>query len=462
MQHYDYIVVGAGLTGLTAAFSLQNKGYSVLLLEATHRAGGQIRTFCEKGYLFESGPNTGIIANCEVVELFEKLEKRTGQTLLQTANPEAKRRLIWKNNCWEAIPHGPKSGLTTPLIPFGDKLRLLLEPWRPKGTNPNESIAETTRRRLGRSFVDYFVDPFISGIYAGDPERIVTRFAMPKLYALEQNHGSFIRGAIAKKRRSKTSQEAKATKEVFSANGGMEAVVQALAHCLSEQLQLSCEHLSVRPHGSAWEAHYIQHGSECFATATKVVMATPAYTLPTLLPFLSAEELAPITALRYAPVVQVCVGIKTRAEQDFLAFGGLVPSKEQEHILGVLFPSSCYPNRAPEGSVLLSFFLGGIKHPEMVEASDETIMNIVTDALRRMLGFTAEQTPEVFRIFRHRRAIPQYEADSEQRVQQVIALEEQYPGLTIAGNLKDGVGLANRIWQGTHIEELHKLTLASL
>ncbi|MCI6644288.1 MAG: protoporphyrinogen oxidase, partial [Bacteroidales bacterium] len=94
--------------------------------------------------------------------------------------------------------------------------------------------------------------------------------------------------------------------------------------------------------------------------------------------------------------------------------------------------------------------------------SDETIMNIVTDALRRMLGFTAEQTPEVFRIFRHRRAIPQYEADSEQRLQQIIALEEQYPGLTIAGNLKDGVGLANRIWQGTHVEDLHKLTLTSL
>lgn len=462
MQIFDYIIAGAGLTGLTTAYALRKQGKKVLLLEATARTGGQIRTYAEKGYLFESGPNTGVLANAEVVDLFASLEQETGEKLLEIANPEAKQRWIWKQGRWETLPHGGKSGLRTPLIALSDKFRLLLEPWRKRGRNPNESIAETTRRRLGRSYVDYFVDPFISGIYAGDAERIVTRFALPKLYALEQNHGSFIRGAIAKKRRGKTAEEAKATREVFSARGGMEAVVRALTKALGAVVQLSCQHLQARPCAGEWEVCFVQAGEEKTVRGKRFVTTTPAYALPELLPFLSAEELAPLTALRYAPVVQVAVGMLTHSWQNFGAFGGLVPSKEKEQILGVLFPSSCYAGRASEGRALCSFFLGGVKHPEMVELSDEGIRAIVTDALHRMLDFPVGQEMELCQIFRHFRAIPQYEADSEERLLQVLALEEKYPGLTIAGNLKDGVGLANRIWQGCHIEELHGLTQASL
>lgn len=452
-QQVDFLIIGAGLTGLTTAFTLHQRGCRVAVLEAADRIGGQVRSYYEKGYTFESGPNTGVLAFPEVAELFEEVAQATGQRLLTVANPEAKKRLIWKGGRFHSIPHGAWSGIRTPLIPFSDKIRLFFEPWRSKGTDPDESIAATTRRRLGASFVTYFVDPFVSGIYAGDPERIVTRWAMPKLYDLEQRHGSFIRGAYAKRRSVKTERDRLATREVFSALGGMEALTTAMAGILSDEIVLSCRSLSLHPEGATWKASFEKEGKPCVVSSPRVVLTTPAYTLPSLLPFLPAQQLLPITSLVYAPVVQVCVGMPTYPHQDFMAFGGLVPSCEKENILGVLFPSSCFPDRAPEGCVTLSFFLGGVKNPHFIEKTDEEIRGIVFDALHRMLRFPAEATPDVMKIFRHRRAIPQYEKSTGERLAAVAAIERAYPGLSLAGNLRDGIGLAHRICQGRRIAE---------
>ena len=176
------IIIGAGLTGLTAAYSLQQKGVDVLVLEKENRIGGQIHTFHEDGFTFESGPNTGIIAHPEVAELFSLL-KPFGCSLV-TARAEAKQRWIWKNGCFHTLPVGLKNSIRTTLFTWKDKLRILGEPFRPKGTDPDESISDLVRRRLGISYERYAVDPFISGVYAGDPERLVTRFAVPKLYNL--------------------------------------------------------------------------------------------------------------------------------------------------------------------------------------------------------------------------------------------------------------------------------------
>lgn len=209
----DVVVIGAGVTGLTTAFLLIKKGLKVLLLEKNSRVGGQMETIREDGFVFETGPNTGVVSNAEVVELFQMLQSRCS---LEVARKEAKVRLIWKDGAFHALPSGLSSAVTTPLFTWNDKIRILFEPFRKKGNNPFESIGDLTRRRLGKSFLDYAIDPFISGIYAGDPGKLVTRFALPKLYNLEQNYGSFIRGAIKKGSEPKSERDKLATKEVFS------------------------------------------------------------------------------------------------------------------------------------------------------------------------------------------------------------------------------------------------------
>lgn len=206
----DILIIGAGLTGLTTAFHLTRAGKQVHILERADRVGGQIHTFHENGFVFESGPNTGVVSYPEVAELFAALSPACQ---LETAHDEAKRRLIWKGDSFRELPSGLLSAVTTPLFSFSDKFRILGEPFRAKGTNPDESVGELAARRLGKSFLDYAVDPFLSGVYAGDPLTLVTRYALPKLYNLEQQYGGFIRGTIAKARLPKTDRDRLATKK---------------------------------------------------------------------------------------------------------------------------------------------------------------------------------------------------------------------------------------------------------
>ena len=140
----DIVIIGAGLTGLTMAFYLKKAGLSVVLIEKANRTGGVIQSHNENGFLFESGPNTGVLSHPEVAELFEDLN---GKCVLITANPEAKKRFIWKGSKWRAIPSGPISAITTPLFKLKDKFKVLGEPWRKPGTNPMENLSDFVKRR---------------------------------------------------------------------------------------------------------------------------------------------------------------------------------------------------------------------------------------------------------------------------------------------------------------------------
>jgi oxygen-dependent protoporphyrinogen oxidase len=447
----DAVIIGAGITGLVAAWKLHSEGKRVVLLEKAPRVGGQMETFYENGFVLESGPNTGVLNNVQTMALFEALAPLLAP---QTAKPEAKVRLIWKKGAFRALPNGPVSAVTTPLFTFTDKLRVCFEPFRAKGQDPMESIAGITRRRLGKSFFDYAVDPFISGVYAGDPERLVTRYAMPKLYRLEETYGSFIKGALGKAKAPKSAAEKKVTKQVFSTEGGFGRLAETLEKALQgADLRTRCGRVEVEPNPTTqrWTVSLPDRGERI---DTRCVISTvPGYALQEMLPFAEAALLKPIVEMPYAPVVQVGVGIRKGAERVPQAFGGLVPSCEQKAILGILFPSSCFPGRAPEGGATLSFFLGGRKHPEMMDLDDKALTEIVTNALEEMLGFPKEYTPEVLRIFRHERAIPQYEADSKERLEAIEALQKQHPGLILAGGIRDGIGVSDRIKQALCLTE---------
>lgn len=445
----EVVVIGAGLTGLTTAYYLQERGKDILVLEKENRAGGQIHTFTEEGFVFESGPNTGAVSNPEVAELFQAL---TPDTRLLEARKEAEIRYIWKGNKFHRLPSGLIGGITTPLFSFPDKFRILGEPFRKKGTDPDESVGSLAARRLGKSFLDYAVDPFVSGVYAGDPMRLTTRYALPKLYALEEQYGGFIRGAIAKAKEPKTERDKLATKKVFSALGGLSTLTDALVkHIGAERIVLSAQNIQVNPDENGWKISYTGPQGEQTIWAKKVVSTIGAYNLPSVFPFIEKKEMDQLSNLVYAPVVQVSVGIKDTGKTRINGFGALVPSREKKDILGILFPSACFEGRAPEKGTLLSFFLGGVKRRELITYSDSQLENLVERDLHQMLKVPADIHPDIIHIFRHEHAIPQYEQSSGARFDTINRLEEQYEGLHLAGNIRDGIGMAHRIWQGTEL-----------
>lgn len=460
-QQYDCILLGAGLTGLTIAHSLRRAGRRVLVLEKGDHPGGVIHTYTDDGFVFEAGPNTGVISSVELVRLMEELKLK-----FEVPQQFANARWIWKNGRWEPLPSGLLSAIRTPLFTLNDKFRILLEPFRARGTNPDETLAQLVIRRMGRSFLDYAIDPFISGIYAGDPSQLVTRYAMPKLYALEQDYGSFIKGSFAKARQPKTAEEKKVTKQVFSVQGGLSRLIDALVASVgAENIRYNCGEVRVEEvETGSYRVNFSGSANEfqspCITSRT-VVTTFGGPLLLSALPFLDEDEKEGLSSLRYAKVVQVAAGYREWEGVPIKAFGGLVPTREQKDILGILFPSALFAGRAPANGALLSVFMGGIKRPELFELSDEQLKAVAVEHIREMMQTTRE--PDVVRVFRYPQAIPQYDAASTRRLKTITELQFRYPGLMLAGNIRDGIGMSDRVKQGAlvakEIEEYLKVTM---
>lgn len=446
----EVVIVGAGLTGLTMAFYLKKAGINFRIIEKSAKTGGVIQTISEKGFVYETGPNTGVVSNPEMAELFEDL---AGKCEIEIADPSAKRRLIWKNNMWHALPSGLMSAIGTPLFTWYDKFRILGEPFRAKGTDPNEKLADLVKRRLGESYLDYAVDPFISGIYAGDPRKLVTRYAMPKLWKLEQEYGSFIRGAIKKAKLPKNERDKKASKEVFSAKGGLSRLTEALTEAIGhENMILSVDSSLVQPTPDGFQLQLTTPEQLITLDTTHLVTTCGGHALAGLLPFLNEEEVAPFNNLKYAAVTQVLLGFKKWKGMSVKAFGGLVPGIENKNILGVLFTSSFFEGRAPKGGALLSVFMGGTKRPDIAEMDNDQVLTLLNKDLPRMMS-DRSLSPDLTRICRYRYAIPQYTETTGPRYEMIAQIEQKYPGLILAGNIRDGIGMADRVKQGRSIAE---------
>ncbi len=446
MEKKKVAILGAGITGLVTAYYLKKAGIAFRIFEKSTHIGGVIDTREQDGFVYERGPNSGVIANAETAELFEELGSRCK---LEIANASSARRLIWKEGKWHALPSGIVGGITTPLFSLNDKLRLLGEPFRKKGNNPNETLAHLVIRRMGQSFLDYAIDPFILGIYAGNPDYLVPKYALPKLYRLEQDYGSFIGGAIKKKRKKKSPEEKKATREIFSVEGGLQHLTNTLAAILGEKnIETGCEDIFVTKSGDNFQVHYKGQQDDF----SHLVSTVNAGVLPKLFPFVEIKQWQPVTNLVYAKVTEVAIGFKKWNGIPLDAFGGLIPFKEKRNLLGVLFMSSLFRNRVPKDGALLTTFVGGTRKPELAELNEETLYQLVKKELEITMELENAE-PDLFEFATHQHAIAQYGADSEERFRAIANIELLHRGFYLAGSIRDGIGLADRIKQAHFMAE---------
>ena len=446
----ETLILGAGLTGLTTAFNLKEKGKSFFVLEQKNEVGGVIKTHTKKGFTYESGPNSGMIGNVEVVKLLEKLK---GEIEVEKANSAVKKRYILKNKKWEALPSGAISAITTPLFSLKDKFRILGEPFREKGSNPNETLAELVKRRMGKTFLNYAIDPFILGVYAGDPNKLVPKYALPKLYNLEHDYGSFIGGAFKKSKEKKSALEKKVTKDIFMVKGGLSTLVDTLySYSGKENYTLNTKIKSIKKNDAGFETVYFAEGKEQTIISEKLITTFGGDGLKNTLSGLNTSNLQNINNVEYAPVVQVALGFDKWEGMDLDAFGGLIPFVENRKILGAIFISALNSSRAPKEGSLFSVFLGGVRNPEVIKKSDDEIYEIVKSEFIDLMGLD-NFNPDLFEIFRYQKAIPQYYANTEQRLNDFATLESENPGLVIGGNTNDGIGMADRIQQGAMLTD---------
>jgi oxygen-dependent protoporphyrinogen oxidase len=436
----DVVVVGAGVSGLAAAFGLRKRGHDVEVLEAAPRAGGVIASRQRDGFLYETGPNSTLDTTPLIGELLHEAGVESERA---NASAVADTRFIVRDGRLVALPTSPPGFLATGAFTLRAKLRLLREPFvKAAAPHVEETIADFVRRRLGDEFLDYAIDPFVAGIYAGDPERISVPAAFPRLHALEQRYGSLIKGQIkgAKERRAR-GEAAKNVAKSFSFAKGMQTLPDALSRALGGVTT------GVRVDSVARDdSHYViegaRDGEPMVRRARAVVVATPAYAASSIASALSASAARALSSIEYAPVVVVVTAHRRVDVADPLAgFGFLVPKKERRAMLGTLFSSSMFSGRAPEGSVLLTTFVGGRRNPERVELADEALVDVVLRDLAALVG--VRERPLWTEIVRWKQAIPQYDLGHAKKLAAVDAAERALPGLRFCANYRGGVSVGD-------------------
>lgn len=434
-------VIGAGITGLSAAVELRGRGAKVTVLEAADRVGGVITTVRRDGFLVEAGP-TSLTATAPLEALIDRLG--LGAERLAT-RPAAKRRYIVRGGQLVALPDGPGSLASTHAISCGAKFALLREPFvRARRDPDDESLADLVRRRLNDEILDYLVNPLIAGIYAGDPERLSVKYAMPMLHDGERKHGSLMVGAM---------KEAKAKagivrqKGITSFRRGLATLPTAMAAALGEGVHTSTRVVGVERLGTTWRIR-TDGAMRGDLEVDAVLCAVPAYALDGLgLPGEVAGALGPIARLTHPPVATLALGFRREdVEHPLDGFGALTPAVERRTVLGALFSSSIFEGRAPDGHVLITNFLGGMRRPDLGRADTDVVLPKVLEDLRQLLGVRAE--PVFVNHQRWTQAIPQYELGHGHVVDAAASIESALPGLYLVGQWRAGVSLGDCIAQG--------------
>jgi oxygen-dependent protoporphyrinogen oxidase len=432
----DTIIIGAGISGLTAAWRAKQAGRDVLLVEASDRPGGVIRTREVDGFLFEQGPNS-----VRMTDEIEALARDVGlEGELVSGDPHAPRYVFFRGRLVPA-PMGLGSFVTSPLLSAGGKLRLLGEPFARAPADAGEPTIEAfITRRLGREVHDVLVSAFVSGVYAGDTSRLSAEAVFPKLVEMERNHGSLLRGAIAALR-AKRREAAPGPKKprrpltIASFRDGLKRLPERIGESLGESLALNApvERVERREGGFV-----VRAGGED-REARNLVVATDAGAASRLLAPHSARLAELLDAIEYPPLASVTLAYeRDEVTHECSGFGFLAPRGEGLRTLGAIFPSSLFPGRAPEGWHSFTCFIGGATDPGIAALDDAALVDQVAADLERAVG--ARGAPRVLAVARWPRAIPQYTLGHTARVAE-IEREAAGLGIRMLGNYLHGVSV---------------------
>jgi oxygen-dependent protoporphyrinogen oxidase len=445
----DVVVVGAGISGLTAAFRLASRGIDVAVIDAASRTGGVIESVRRDGALIERGPNTVLDTHPEIGALVEALGLSS-----ERVDPTrgSARRFVVRHGHLVALPASLGDFVVTPLFSRRAKLRLLREPFVPRASSAmEETVADFVVRRLGREFLDYAVEPFVAGIYAGDPACLSLAAAFPRLHALERSYGSLfvgqIRGARARARRAERSRPIARS---FSFMRGLQTLTDALTARLP--VQTGVQAAAIEPAAGSIRVRIDVAGTPQVIRARAVVLSVPAAAAAALLRDAAPEAANALAAVPYAPVASVA-SLYRRADVAHAldGFGFLAPRSEHRRILGTLFSSSLFPERAAAGHVLVTTFVGGARDPGLASLADAQLSGLVEGELAALLG---ARTPVAQTITRRPSAIPQYIIGHGERMRLAERAQEAVPGLFLCASYRGGVAVGDCIASACRTAEI--------
>ncbi len=438
------VIIGAGISGLAAAHQLRLQGDDVLLLEAGNQIGGVIGSERVDGFLLERGPNT-LRGNTPALEdLINLLGIRKAN-----ASSASKSRFVLRDDKLIELPQSPLDIFSTAILSTNAKFRAVREPFVTPSTAQDESVGAFFARRFGSEVAEYLADPFVSGIYAGDKDKLSILHTFPNLWKLEQQSGSVIKGMLkSRKNRAKSpKEEGEKPVGIYAFEEGLAELPNAIAKKLGSRLTVGAAVRSVAKEGLRY-AVTLSSGSS--VQAERVIVSTPAYATATLVKQLAPEASELLNIVRYAPISTLHLGFKKSQFSKLPeGFGFLVPSNAKQSFLGCIYSSSMYPDRAPSDSVLLTVMIGGSSHPEMTRLSSSELTKLVMPELSALLSIKGD--PSFTHMHTWERAIPQYEIGYQVVLDAVATAEKANLGLHLLGSYRGGVSVGDCVRNATEL-----------
>lgn len=439
MSQTDVLIIGGGISGLSLAWWLTQQGLNTEVWEANDQPGGKIKSTMQDGYLTERAAAMVMNFRPEVTEFMQGTHLEELKTLRQ---PEAEaRRYLLHEGQLIALPMKLGKMFCSPLWSLRGKLRLLAEPFIPPRYRQDESVSRFVTRRLGKEMLEKAMEPFVAGTLASNPDLASAEACLPRLTALERRYGSITAGILVNRLlRRRTA----CLTETFSFSGGMSTLIQSLAAAPGITVRTGYHVTDLHREGKHWQVHAdTPHGPRSLSLP-QVVLTTPANNSASLLDPLNKELAQLLQGIEYAPVSTVHMGFaKEQVGHPLDGTGFLVPRQAQRTLTGSLWMSSLFPQRAPQGKVLLSAYLGGARSPQVLDWNDAQTQDSAQQQLQQLLKIKGD--PEMLRIDRHARALPLYHGAHQSRLLQINQCLKQLPGLYLEGNYAGGVSVRDRI-----------------
>lgn len=435
--HVPVLVVGAGISGLVCAYSLRKSGIDAQIIEASPRPGGVIRSERRDGYLLELGPQS-FSATPPLLDLCRDLGI---ENELLAAPPNAPRFLLLKNQL-KQVPLSPPGFFTSSLFSVRTKWSILRDAFgRSTPPDPDESVANFFRRKFSPELLDKLVAPFVSGIYAGDPEKLSLRAAFPQLHEAERTTGSIIRGMLRAAKSAKSTKGPKQRPTLQSFRDGNETLIKALAtnlgHALRTEVSVTDIQLATSGVSRKYQISLSADGSAEQITTDTLILATPTHVGALILDGLETKIATALATIEYVPVAVVSLGYrKSDVGHSLNGFGFLVPRFAGLRTLGTVWNSSLFPNRAPEGHALLTSFVGGATDPQAVTLSPDELISLIHKEIAPRLQI--RQDSVFSNVALYPLALPQYNLGHSERLAALQKLRAELPGLWLVGNYLHG------------------------
>jgi oxygen-dependent protoporphyrinogen oxidase len=460
-QVKNIVIVGGGITGLSAAYYLQkekrNNGtpLSITLIEASEKLGGKITTEKVDGFTIEGGPDCFMSQKPWAVELAEELG--IGDELIGT-NDEKRKTYVLVNGKLTPLPDGVMLIIPTKIMPFAlspliswpGKIRMGMDLFIPpfKGAD-DESVGDFIRRRLGEEALYKIAEPLMSGIHVSDPEKQSLLATFPRFRNIEQKHGSLIKGMLSQKKAAnhQPKNNSRLNSLFISLKNGVEELVNGLEDSLSDcQIYTKTRVISIIP--AADLKYSVELDNEQHIIADAVVLATPSYNAAELLESFNPKLADQLTKIPYVSTATISMAFRKQdIQKPFTGFGFVIPSIENRDITACTWSSIKFDERAPDDHLLLRCFVGGPGKEEMVDLADEELVRKAHKELNLILGLSAD--PVLTRVYRWRKANPQYEVGHLERVKELFSTcSQEIPGIYLTGSAYEGVGVPDCVSHG--------------